>query len=153
MADKKTKPETAETEEKPKHPGGRPKAGITKREFERLLKLNPTSEEVSACFGVHRATLHRWCRDTYGESFATLLKQSSGTYKISVRRKLDRLADKSAAAAIFLSKNILGFSDNPAPAPSGEERAQFSRALHKAAKLWGEHEGSQEDSQATEDDE
>lgn len=153
MADKKTEPKKAQTSETPKHPGGRPKAGITIREFERLLKINPTSDEVASFFGVHRATLHRWCRDTYGESFATLLKQSSGSYKISVRRKLDRLADKSASAAIFLSKNVLGFSDNPAPVPSGEERAQFSRALHKAAKLWEEHEGSQEDSQATEDDE
>lgn len=142
MADKKTKPETAETEQKPKHPGGRPRAVISKTEFEKLLKINPTADEVCDYFGVSRSTVHKWCLETYGDSFQTALKRSNSGYKVSVRRKLDRLADKSAAAAIFLSKNVLGFSDNPAPAPSGEERAQFNRALHKAAKLWEEHEAS-----------
>lgn len=97
----------------PKPKIGRPRKIIKQDEFEKLCGLQCTQEEICGWFGVHSDTLTKWCKETYeGRTFSEAFKVYSQDGKISLRRHQFRLAEKSAAMAIFLGKNILGQRDN-----------------------------------------
>lgn len=91
---------------------GRPKKEIAQDQFEKLCGLQCTLEEICGWFDVTDKTLDRWCRETYGESFSEVFAKKREAGKISLRRSQWRLAEKSAAMAIFLGKNYLGQSDH-----------------------------------------
>lgn len=109
---------------------GRPQIPIDKKQFEQLCGLQCTKEEVADFFECSEDTIDRWCQRTYGESFAVVFRRKRGNGKISLRRKQWRLADKSAAMAIFLGKNYLGQTDNVVV----ENPGQVS-AIEQIAKL------------------
>lgn len=94
-------------------PAGRPRKEIKKETFEKLCGMMCTEVEICGFFGVTDKTLNRWCRDTYRKNFSEIYKTVSMDGKISLRRMQFKLAEKSAAMAIFLGKNILGQSDYP----------------------------------------
>ena len=94
----------------------RPRKEIDKKEFESLLFIQCTLSEVTAFFdsklnGCSEDTIERWCKRTYGKSFADVSREKRDVGKISLRRMQWRLAEKSAAVAIFLGKNYLGQTD------------------------------------------
>ena len=153
MATKK-KQETATitpaTEPVPKNKGGRPRKQLSRTNFEALLKINPTMDEVCAVLNTTKSTLNRWCIDNYGDSFSTMLKKGCQEYKTSLRRNLLKLSSRNASVAIFLAKNYLGMSDNPVPIPNGTEQQTFQRTLTKAARLWDEQEQPQTPTDALE---
>lgn len=91
---------------------GRPKKEIAQDQFEKLCGLQCTLEEICGWFDVTDKTLDRWCKRTYGESFSEVFAKKREAGKISLRRSQWRLAEKSAAMAIFLGKNYLGQSDH-----------------------------------------
>lgn len=93
-------------------PAGRPRKEIKKESFEKLCGLQCTEAEICGFFGVTDKTLTRWCQETYGGNFSDTYKELSQDGKISLRRAQFRLAEKSAAMAIFLGKNYLGQKDN-----------------------------------------
>ena len=99
---------------------GRPRKEIAKLEFEGLCKLQCTEVEMCGFFGVSEDTLNRWCKRTYGRTFAETYKVYSQDGKISLRRMQWNLAKKSPAMAIFLGKNMLGQTDDPNPMDSEE---------------------------------
>lgn len=95
---------------------GRPRKEIDKKEFEGLLALQCTLEEVTAFFdiklgGCSEDTIRRWCKREYKESFETVSAKKRNYGKISLRRSQFRLAEKNASMAIFLGKNYLGQAD------------------------------------------
>lgn len=95
---------------------GRPRKPIERKEFESLLFIQCTLEEVTAYFdnkldGCSEDTIERWCKRTYGKSFADVSAKKRDVGKISLRRTQWRLAEKSPAMAIFLGKNYLGQTD------------------------------------------
>lgn len=95
---------------------GRPAKEIDKKDFESLLHIQCTLREVAAFFdmklgGCSEDTIQRWCKRTYGETFASVASKMYEVGKIGLRRAQFRLAEKSAAMAIFLGKNLLGQSD------------------------------------------
>lgn len=94
-------------------PAGRPRKEIKKDAFEKLCGLMCTEVEICGFFGVTDKTLNKWCKDTYKMNFSEVYKTVSTDGKISLRRMQFKLAEKSAAMAIFLGKNILGQSDFP----------------------------------------
>lgn len=109
-----------ETEMKGK--GGRPKKYIDKQLFEQLCGLQCTLEEMEAFFNCDHKTIARWCRETYeGKRFSQVFREKRQIGKISLRRKQLRLAERSAAMAIFLGKNYLGQKDEPEEAASVED--------------------------------
>lgn len=136
MATKKAAAETAQETTTEKNKGGRPRRQLSRVQFESLLKINPTVDEVCAVLNTSKSMLNRWCQREYGESFGSLLKKGGQEYKTSLRRNLLMMSKKNGAVAIFLAKNELGMSDNPVPIPSGTEQQTFQRALSKAASLW-----------------
>lgn len=109
-------------ETKTKGEGGRPKKYIDKQLFEQLCGLQCTLEEMEAFFSCDHKTIARWCRETYdGKRFSQVFREKRQIGKISLRRKQLRLAERSAAMAIFLGKNYLGQKDEPEEAASAED--------------------------------
>lgn len=94
----------------------RPRKEINQKSFESLCALQCTLEEICGFFDCCTDTLEAWCVRTYGEGFSEVFKKKRGTGKISLRRSQWRLAEKSAAMAIFLGKQYLGQSDDPSGA-------------------------------------
>lgn len=93
---------------------GRPKIEINKVFLEDLLTIDPTAQEVADVLRVDADTLNSFCKREYNMTFSALLKQKKSDYKVSLRRKAFRMADKSAAVLIFMLKNKLGWTDSPA---------------------------------------
>ena len=91
---------------------GRPQKEIDQTQFEKLCGLQCTLEEICGWFDVTDKTLDGWCKRKYGKSFSEVFAKKREAGKISLRRSQWRLAEKSAAMAIFLGKNYLGQSDH-----------------------------------------
>lgn len=91
----------------------RPLKQIDQDEFEKLCKMLCTEAEICAWFDVTDKTLSGWCQRTYGANFSETYKKFRDFGKIAVRRAQLRLAEKSAAMAIFLGKQYLGQRDTP----------------------------------------
>lgn len=92
---------------------GRPPINIDKVQFEKLCGLQCTLSEIAGWFNCSEDTIERWCRREYKEPFAAVYDRKREAGKISLRRAQFRLAEKSAAMAIFLGKQYLGQSDDP----------------------------------------
>lgn len=90
---------------------GRPRKEINVKEFEKLCGLHCTKDEIAAFFDMSEETLDERIKEIYGETFSVVFRKKKGQGKISLRRKQWLMADKSAAMAIFLGKNLLGQSD------------------------------------------
>lgn len=89
----------------------RPHKQIDQKSFESLCGLQCTLEEICGWFDVTDKTLNSWCKRIYHASFSDVFKQKRGAGKISLRRSQWRLAEKSAAMAIWLGKQYLGQRD------------------------------------------
>lgn len=89
----------------------RPRIEIDKEDFEKLCGLMCTKEEIAGFFDCSEDTIERWCKRTYGESFAVVFKKKCTKGKISLRRNQFKLSQKNAAMAIWLGKNYLGQTD------------------------------------------
>lgn len=85
---------------------------IDQIQFEKLCVLQCTKGEIAGFFDVSEDSIDRFCKKYYGESFAVVLSKKSAHGKISLRRSQFKLAEKSAAMAIFLGKNYLGQKDS-----------------------------------------
>jgi len=87
----------------------RPQAKIDPVELEKLCTTQCTDEEVAAFFGVSTRTIER---RRLQPRFAEVMDRARAKGRVSVRRSLFRLANNgNIAAAIFLSKNLLGYRD------------------------------------------
>jgi hypothetical protein len=130
---------------------GRKKVTISLEEVEKLAAIQCTDVEIAAFFGVSVRTIER--RKSQA-AFAEAIERGKAKGRVSLRRYLFALAAKGiTAAAIFLSKNLLGYKDyfanelsgpnggaiqvGPAPeyeALSDEELKQLSALLSKAER-------------------
>lgn len=96
--------------------GGRPRIEIDQQDFESLLAIQCTLDEVTAFFE-HKLgkcsadTIERWCKRTYKQSFAEISAKKKSIGKISLRRAGWQLAQKNPAVHIFYCKNYLGMTD------------------------------------------
>ena len=108
MAEKKT---TKKTKKAAAKKMGRPTIKIDKDQFERLCGIQCTLIEIAGIFDCSEDTIERWCKKTYNLTFADAFKKHSASGKISLRRMQFRMAEKSAAMAIFLGKQYLGQKD------------------------------------------
>ena len=91
--------------------GGRPRMVLNeqgKQLIEALAKIMCTDEEIAACLDTTPKTLlNANNRQAYYECY----KKGRENGKASLRRTQFKLAEKSAAMAIFLGKNYLGQTD------------------------------------------
>lgn len=114
---------------------GRPRKEIKKLEFEKLCALQCTQQEICDFLEVDHKTLTRWCKRTYHKEYSQVYAEKKSGGKISLRRLQFRLAEKSAAMAIFLGKNILGQSDTPVPDASDEMAQRANEQIISLASL------------------
>lgn len=91
----------------------RPRIVIDKTQFENLCKLQCTLREIAAWFNCSEDTIERWVKREYGRkyTFKQKYEEIAPAGLISLRRSQFKLAEKSAAMAIFLGKNYLGQTD------------------------------------------
>ena len=115
----------------------RPEAKIDLAELEKLCGMQCTDEEVAAFFGVSTRTI---VRRRLVPKFREIMDQARAKGRISVRRSLFKLAAAgNVAAAIFLSKNLLGYRDvvtNEHSGPGGsaisiDSRPDFSKLTNE----------------------
>lgn len=95
---------------------GRPEKKIEKSDFESLLYIQCTLDEVRAFFdmklgGCSEDTVERWCKRTYGKNFADVAAEKRAIGRISLRRTQFELAKKNATLSIWLGKQYLGQRD------------------------------------------
>ena len=95
-------------------PNGRPPKEIDEQIFRKLCRIFCTEEEIANIFECSVDAVNSWCQRTFGETFADTYKKLSAEGKASLRRIQFEQAKKSPAMAIWLGKQILGQSDNPA---------------------------------------
>ena len=107
---------------------GRPKKEFSKKDFENLVGIGCTQEEICWWFRddtgkkANIDTLSRWCKRTYGMNFQEYFKKYGGiAMKISLRKNQLKLSEKSAVMAIFLGKNWLNQTDGPEQNNEGNE--------------------------------
>jgi len=87
----------------------RPKVKIDLAELEKLCVMQCADDEVAAFFGVSTRTIER---RRQVKKFNDIMDRGKAKGRLSVRRHLFRLAGGgNVAAAIFLSKNLLGYKD------------------------------------------
>jgi hypothetical protein len=87
----------------------RPKLKIDLGELEKLCGMQCTDIEIAAFFGVSKKTIERR-RNV--KKFSDIMDRARAKGRVSVRRHLFRMAaNNNVAAAIFLSKNLLGYRD------------------------------------------
>jgi hypothetical protein len=124
----------------PKKPAvmGRPKKEINKRTFEGAVKVGCTLEDVCSIFQVTDKPLNAWCKETYGQTFSEVFKKFAGEQKKSLRLNMMQMSRDKPAVAIFMAKNMLGWSDNPTPMADGSEAVDFKKAIARASRAaWG----------------
>lgn len=93
------------------NPNGRPPKEINQRQFEILCSIQCTEEEICSVLGVDEATLIKWCKATYGETFSKIFKTKKLGGKASLRRMQWKLAEKNVTMSIWLGKQYLGQSE------------------------------------------
>ena len=87
----------------------RPEAKIDLMELEKLCGMQCTDEEIAAFFNVSTRTIERRRKV---KRFSEIMDHAKAKGRVSVRGSLFRMAAKdNVAAAIFLSKNLLGYRD------------------------------------------
>lgn len=98
------------------NPNGRPRIPIDKKDFESLLYIQCSLQEITAFFdrkldGCSEDTIERWCKRTYGKSFAEISAIKKEYGKISIRRAQFKMMEKNPTALIWVSKQYLGQVD------------------------------------------
>ena len=92
--------------------GGRPRKEIGLEQFKKLCGLQCTLAEIAGFFDCSEDTIENWCKRELHRGFSDAFKEYSASGKISLRRNQFRLAEKSAAMAIFLGKQYLEQKDS-----------------------------------------
>jgi hypothetical protein len=129
--------------------GKRPRAGrrpikIDLKELEKLCALQCADQEIAAFFEVNVRTIERRKKQP---AFAEAMERGRAKGCVSVRRILfAQAANGNVAAAIFLSKNLLGYKDYFANEHSGPDGGPIPvtilEALHRRRdKLANERKG------------
>lgn len=125
---------------------GRPTMELDQTLFEDLCGIQCTLSEIASCLHCSEDTVERWCKRTYGVTYAEAHKKHCGSGKISLRRAQFRLAEKNAAMAIWLGKQYLGQRDpgpgevRPDTPTEGTDMSQLTdEELRKLAKLGEKH--------------
>ncbi len=129
---------------------GRPAKEFDRKTFVDLVGLNCDEKEICWFFRDNNGkpanvdTLSRWCVRTFGVNFQEYCKQNRGlALRIKLRQAQMKLAEKSAAMAIFLGKNMLGQTDKQEITTSNiDERTRSEvNSLVEAINNYGADEG------------
>jgi hypothetical protein len=120
---------------------GRPRKEYDKKTFADLIGIGCGAEEICWFFRddsgkpTNIDTLSRWCVREFGMTFQEYRRQNGAmALKIRLRNAQIKLAEHSAAMAIFLGKNYLGQTDEPTVAQSNNELLESLLDLERGAQ-------------------
>lgn len=77
-----------------------------------MCSIQCTRQEIASCLGIDETSLKNASKRDFGCTFGELRDEWARGGRCSLRRKQWKLADKSAAMAIFLGKQMLGQRDD-----------------------------------------
>ena len=119
---------------------GRPLKEYDKKTFVDLIGIGCGADEICWFFRddsgkpANIDTLSRWCVREFGCTFQEYRRQNGAMFlKIQLRKNQISLSKTSAAMAIFLGKNCLGQTDEPAPREGSSELLQSLFDLERGA--------------------
>ena len=108
--------------DKPKNKGGRPRKKIDVNVVKKLAMLHCTQEEIAGFVGVSVDTIQR--------RFAATIKESEAIGKTSLKRWMWSAAENgNITMQIWLSKNILGYSDKTDLTSKGKQINQMPQVV------------------------
>ena len=111
---------------------GRPTIEISQDEFEKLCVMQCTKTDIANWFGCSEDTIERWCKRTYGETFAVVFAQKREKGKVSLRRMQWQSAERgNVTMQIFLGKQYLGQKDQ-----QGIEIAESKEKFAEVLDVW-----------------
>lgn len=113
---------------------GRPRIEIKEDEFKKLCAIMCTEEEIADWFSCSIDTVNRWCKRTYGLTFADIYKKNSINARVSLRRAQFKLAEKNPTMAIWLGKQYLGQRDSFEAEVSFDKVDELIASMDKEAK-------------------
>ena len=120
---------------------GRPVKEYDKKTFVDLIGIGCGADEICWFFRddsgkpTNIDTLSRWCVREFGMTFQEYRRQNGAMFlKIQLRKNQITLSKTSAAMAIFLGKNYLGQTDEPAPPHESNELLQSLYDLERGVK-------------------
>jgi hypothetical protein len=120
---------------------GRPLKSYDKKVFVDLIGIGCGCDEICWFFRDETGkpanidTLSRWCVREFGCTFQEYRRQNGAMFlKIQLRKNQISLSKTSAAMAIFLGKNYLGQSDEPAPPEDKNDLLQSLIDLERGAE-------------------
>ena len=90
----------------------KPKIQIPWEQIKALASIHCTVTEISHCLNITIDTLKRAAKEQFGTTIGTVVRAWAKAGNCSLRRKQWKLADRSAAMAIFLGKQYLDQKDN-----------------------------------------
>lgn len=91
---------------------GRKKIEINQDQFEDLLTLQCTKEDIAGFFHCSHDTIERFCRRTYNQTFSQVSEDYRAVGRCSIRRAQFAMMNAgNAQMAIHLGKQYLGQSD------------------------------------------
>lgn len=107
-------------------------------QVKRAAHMQCTMEEVAGLLGISHDTLERACMQEQGKPYKELFKEWSDGGRCSLRRKQWLLADKNAAMAIFLGKQLLGQKDDFGLNHTGNQKMEVVQYGDKPMGQWKE---------------
>lgn len=92
---------------------GRPVIEIDKAAFEKFCSIQGTRNEIAVRLGVSHDTLERWCKQTYGQTFASVFRDKRTVGFISLRAAIfdEGVNKRNTQMLKLLSANLLGYTD------------------------------------------
>lgn len=100
---------------------GRKAINIDKEQFEELLVLQCTKEDIAGFFHCSHDTIERFCKKTYGDNFLSVSEAFRSVGRVSLRRSQFAVADKgNVPMLIHLGKQYLGQTDKTETKVSGD---------------------------------
>lgn len=111
---------------------GRPTIEISQDEFEKLCVMQCTKQDIANWFCCSEDTIERWCKRTYGDTFAVVFAQKREKGKVSLRRMQWQSAERgNVTMQIFLGKQYLGQKDQ-----QGIEIAESKEKFAEVLDVW-----------------
>lgn len=111
---------------------GRPQINIDQSDFEKLCVMQCTKTDIANWFECSEDTIERWCKRTYGETFAVVFAQKREKGKVSLRRMQWKSAEAgNVTMQIFLGKQYLGQKDQ-----QGIEIAESKDKFAEVMDMW-----------------
>ena len=93
---------------------------IDKDQFEELLSLQCTKEDIAGFFHCSHDTIERWCKKTYRKNFLSVAEDYRSVGRVSLRRYQFAMAERgNVPMLIHLGKQYLDQSDKTEMKVSG----------------------------------